>query len=253
MDILKEEKTLWEKGYENVVGLDESGRGSLAGPVIAAAVMFKNPKLKTPTAKKIQNLKCLKLFRFLNFDHLKSASGDLRFRDSKKLSSKQREVFYKIIIQCPYIEWAIGKVSEKLVDKINILEATKLAMIRAIKNLEKKIKNKNPKPVAKIGRRKKQSKVKIDFLIIDGNFKIGLDIPQKPVIKGDEKVFSCCLASIIAKFKRDVLMERYAKKFLQYGFEKNKGYATEYHLKVLRKYGFCKIHRKVFKPVKFSP
>jgi ribonuclease HII len=207
---LKEEKKLWKKGYKVVVGLDEAGRGALCGPVVAAAVMVKFKIQNAKCKMKIQNLKLLR-----------------EIRDSKKLTSQKRKELYRRIVKCPFIEWGIGKVSEKVIDKINIFEATKLAMKRAIKNLKKKP----------------------DFLILDGNFKLDLPILQKSIVKGDEKVLSCAIASIIAKVTRDKIMEKYAEKFPEYGFEKHKGYPTKFHLKMLKKYGPCKIHRKSFLPV----
>lgn len=207
MPNLNEEKKLWRKGYKRVACLDEAGRGPLSGPVVAAAVMVKP---------------CLRW----NFRHLK-------IRDSKKLSPKKREQLYKLIIQNPYIEWGIGKVSEKVIDRINILEATKLAMKKAIA----KLKTKN-------------QKLRIDFLILDGKMKLDLPIFQKSIVKADEKVFSCACASILAKVARDRIMQRYHKKYPRYGFDKHKGYPTKYHLKMLKKYSPCKIHRKSFRPVK---
>ena len=211
---LREEKKLWRKEYKRVAGLDEAGRGPLAGPVVAAAVM-------------------LKIFNFL--PHQKFGGGFNKFlmlqfskiRDSKKLTPKKREEFYKLIVKSPFWEWGVGRVSEKVIDKINILEATKLAMKRAIKKLKRRP----------------------DFLILDGNFKINVDIPQKSIIKGDEKVFSCAAASILAKVYRDRIMERYDRKFPKYEFKKHKGYGTKFHFKMLKKYGPCKIHRKTFKPI----
>jgi len=199
---LNEERKLWKKGYKRVACLDESGRGPLAAPVVAAAVMI-NPK------SKVQNLK---------------------IKDSKKLTAKKREELYKILTKNPGIEWGIAKVSERVIDKINILEATKLAMKRAVKKLK-------GKPV---------------FLILDGKMKLDLPISQKSIIKADEKVFSCAAASIIAKVSRDRIMLRYHKKYPQYGFDKHKGYPTRRHRKMLKKYGPCKIHRKSFKPLKES-
>lgn len=199
----REEKKLRRKGYRVVAGLDESGRGPLAASVVAAAVVI-NSSFK---------------FQVLGLEDLK---------DSKKLTPKKREEFYKILTNHPQIKWGIGRVSEKVIDKINILEATKLAMIKAIKKLKRKP----------------------DFLIIDGNFKLNLPIPQKSIIKADEKVFSCAAASIIAKVYRDRIMRRYHKKFSEYRFDKHKGYPTKQHRKMLKKYGPCKIHRKTFKPVK---
>ena len=204
---LNEEKRLWRKGFKRVACLDEAGRGCLAGPVVAAAVIIKDKKLNRA-----------KLLR-LNLDSI---------NDSKKLSPKKREGFYKILTKHPQIKWGIGRVSEKVIDKINILEATKLAMEKAIKKIK-------PKP---------------DFLILDGNMKLKINIPQKSIIKADEKVFSCAAASIIAKVTRDRIMERYHKKYPRYGFSKHKGYPTKMHRKKLKKYGPCKIHRKSFRPVK---
>ncbi|MDI6591619.1 MAG: ribonuclease HII [Patescibacteria group bacterium] len=204
---LKEEKKLWKKGYKRVAGLDEVGRGALVGPVVAAAVVL-NSKFKIQKSKfkfEIQNLK-----------------------DSKKLTPKKREEVYKALTREPNIKWEIDKASEKVIDKINILEATKLAMKRAIQKL-----NKKPK-----------------FLIIDGNFKIDIDLPQKSVIKADQKVFSCAAASVIAKVTRDKIMKRYHKKYPQYGFDRHKGYPTKFHLRMLKRYGPCPIHRRSFKPVK---
>jgi len=195
---LREEKKLWRRRLKRVACLDEAGRGPLAGPVVAAAVLILNTK-----------------YQILN----------TKIRDSKKLSWKKREKLYKPPAGGPQIEWGIGRVSEKVIDKINILEATKLAMKRAIKRFKRKP----------------------DFLILDGNFKINLPIPQKSIIKADEKVFSCAAASILAKVWRDRLMLRYHKKYPRYGFDKHKGYPTKYHFKMLKKYGPCVIHRKSFK------
>ncbi|MBZ9577817.1 ribonuclease HII [Patescibacteria group bacterium] len=201
-----EERKLWRKGYKMVVGIDESGRGPLAAPVVAAAVCFKkNPE--SNIYNPISNLK-----------------------DSKKLSFKKREEIYKILLETPKIKWGIGRVSEKVIDRINILEATKLAMKRAVRNLEKKCSCS-------------------DFLIVDGNFGINLDIPQKSVIKADEKVFSCVAAGIIAKVTRDRMMFRYHKKYPCYCFDRHKGYPTKLHRKMLKKHGPCKIHRRSFRPV----
>jgi len=195
-----EEKKLWKKGYKRVACIDEVGRGPLAGPVVAVAVFITpNSKLTVP-----------------------------KMRDSKKLSPKRRQKLYKILTGNPAVRWGIGSVSEKVIDKINILEATKLAMEKAVKNL----------------------KSKADYLILDGNIKINSSVPQKSIVKADEKVFSVALASIIAKVTRDRLMEKYAKKFPEYGFDRHKGYGTSQHRKALKKHGHCKIHRKSFRPIK---
>lgn len=203
----REEKRLWGKGYERVVGLDEAGRGPLAGPVVAAAVCFKANR-DTISAKVLAEIVSLPFLK-----------------DSKQLSSKKREEIYELLKQNPNIGWGIGRVGEKVIDRINILEATKLAMKRAVNNL----------------------KSKIDFLIIDGNFGINLEIPQKSIIKADQKVFSCAAASIIAKVSRDRMMLRYHKKYPQYAFDRHKGYPTKLHRESLRKYGLCELHRKSFR------
>jgi len=196
---LKEEKKLWKEGYKRVAGLDEAGRGPLAGPVVACAVLLKS-----------------------DFNSLLKSDFN-KLKDSKQLTGKQREMFYEILTNYPGVEWGIGAVSEKVIDKINILEATKLAMQKAVSKL------KEP-----------------DFLILDGNFSIKSDIPQKSIIKADEKVFSCSCASIIAKVTRDRLMIKYDKKYPCYGFASNKGYPTKYHRAMLNKYGRCGIHRDSF-------
>ncbi|MFH1820334.1 MAG: ribonuclease HII [Candidatus Nealsonbacteria bacterium] len=194
---LKEEKKLWQKGYKRVVGVDEVGRGPLAGPVVACAVSLDLRKLSR------------KKFKDVN--------------DSKKLSPKQREKLYKFLIADPAVEWGIGQVSEKKIDKINILESTKLAMLRAVQKISQP-----------------------DFLILDGNMVINSAVPQKAIIKGDEKVLSCACASVIAKVTRDRLMEKHHKKDGRYGFNRHKGYGTKMHRERLRRYGPSKIHRQSF-------
>lgn len=201
MDI-KEETKLWKKGYRLIAGLDEVGRGPLAGPVVAAAVVIIQPTINK------------ELFHLIN--------------DSKKLTIRQREIAFLELKKENQIVFGIGKVSEKIIDKINIFNATKRAMELAVVSLSKKI-GKQP-----------------NFLIIDGKHGINLKIEQKPIIKADEKIFSCSAASIIAKVTRDRLMDRMHKKYPQYGFDKHKGYGTEAHYKALKAYGPCQIHRQSF-------
>ena len=173
---------------------------SLSGPVVAAAVLLKSNFNKRSMS---------------NFDGM---------RDSKKLSAKKREEFYRIITSHPGIKWGTGRVSERIIDKINILEATKLAMKKALKGL----------------------KVRADFLILDGNFKINSSVPQKPIVRADGKVFSCIAAGIIAKVTRDRIMKSFHRKYPQYGFDRHKGYPTMAHCRMLKKYGRCVIHRNSF-------
>ena len=187
-----------------MAGIDEVGRGPLAGPVVAVAVILN--------------------FQF-SISNKFSMKQFLNVKDSKKLSSEKREEIYKIVKNHPQITYGVGKVSEKVIDKMNILNATKLAMKRAINNLKLK---------------------KIDYLILDGNFGLNIDISQKSIIKGDEKVMSCALASIVAKVERDRLMVKYHKKYPDYGFDRHKGYGTKFHYEMLRNFGPSVIHRKSF-------
>ncbi|MCD6429372.1 ribonuclease HII [bacterium] len=206
------EDKLRKQGFKYIIGIDESGRGPLAGPVIAVAVLkIKNYKLK------IKNL---------------------GIEDSKKLSPRQRKEIYKVLKKYPQIVWGRGLVTAKVIDKINILEATKLAMRRAVQNLEKKLHKKLPRAKT--------------VLIIDGNQKIGTGFFEIPVVKADETIFLCMCASIVAKVERDRLMEKYHKLFPVYGFDKHKGYPTKLHKKKLKKYGPCLIHRKSFRPLKIK-
>jgi len=191
----KEEKRLYKKGYKVVVGIDEVGRGPLAGPVVACALYFKTLE---------------------SLSHIK---------DSKQLSHKQREEAYALLKKNPNIEWGIGRVSEKVIDKINILQATKLAMRRAVNNLKRDC----------------------DFLLLDGNFGIDVDLPQKSIIKGDQKVLSISAASIVAKVTRDRMMVNYNKKYPQYCFDKHKGYGSQLHRDLIKKHGRCPLHRQTFK------
>jgi len=201
--MIQEEKRLWKKGYKYVVGIDEVGRGPLAGPVMASAVFISQKYFKK--AKKIKNVK-----------------------DSKQLSKKKRKEVFDEIMKDKNIKWGTGSVSEKIIDKINILQATKLAMIKAIKDLEKR------------------NKIKVDYLILDGKMKLDINIDQKSIIKGDDKIFSISMASIIAKVTRDELMIKYDKKYPQYNFKKHKGYGTKEHINNIKKYGISNIHRKSF-------
>jgi len=196
------EKRIWKKGFKTIVGLDEAGRGPLAGPVTAAAVT------------------------------IQQSLGEIKgVNDSKKLSPQKRKQLLKVLTNHPLIDWQVSWVAPKVIDRINIFEATKLAMRTSVLKLEKAT-----------GKR-------ADFLFIDGNFKIGLDRNQLPVKQGDQKVFVCACASIIAKVFRDRTMKRYHKLFPEYGFDRHKGYGTELHRKKLLKHGPCRIHRFSFKPV----
>ena len=180
-----------------VAGVDEVGRGPLAGPVVAAAVVL-------PEKHEIEGL-----------------------MDSKKLTKKKRETLYPII-QAKALGTGIGMVSVQKIDEINIREATFLAMERALKNL----------PMVP------------HSALIDGESLKSQIIPNKGIIKGDDKIDSIKAASIIAKVTRDRIMFHYGKIFPEYGFELNSGYGTKVHMEALHKYKSTPIHRRTFSPVK---
>ncbi|MDP3882991.1 MAG: ribonuclease HII [Candidatus Staskawiczbacteria bacterium] len=229
-----EEKKLWKEGYKFVAGLDEAGRGPLAGPVVAAAVAI-NFKFEILNLKSILNDKNLKYIK-----------------DSKQLSPKKREEFYDIITTHPDIKWGAGIVSEKVIDKINILEATKLAMQKALTDANSKLSFPRKRESRKLAselwipNQVGNDTDGIDFLLLDGNFKIKSDISQVSIIKGDSKVMSIAMASIIAKVTRDRIMQKYHKKYPDYGFDRHKGYPTKAHFSCLQKFGPCNIHRTTF-------
>ena len=191
------ENRIWNTSLRYIAGIDEVGRGPLAGPVVAAAVVI--PKgIEFPAVN-----------------------------DSKKLTEKRRNSLNIMIQEVPGVQFAIAELQPEAIDRLNILRASQLAMKEAVLKL-----------------------AKVDFALIDG-----LPVPQFPVknmaiVKGDSKSASIAAASIIAKVYRDKLMERYAEKFPEYCFEKNKGYGTAQHLEALKIYGPTPIHRKSFAPVK---
>lgn len=205
------EKKLIKSGLSRICGIDEVGRGPLAGPVVASAVWIDASLIMDDKAG---------LFGGIN--------------ESKKLSASQRERWFAFLTNEKAIKYAIGIVSEKIIDEINILEATKLAMSEAFKKLIRQLADKQP-----------------DFILIDGNFTLeNIDLNQKAIPQGDAKVISIAAASIIAKVTRDRIMEEYQKKYPVYGFAKHKGYGTKKHMEALKKNGICAIHRRSFAPVK---
>jgi len=208
----KHERYYKSRGYSAIAGVDEAGRGPLAGPVVACALIL------PPKLRKLNLVKA-------NLTKL-SLQG---LRDSKKLSPKQREAWYRVFLSDPDIQWGIGKVGERVIDKINIHQATRLAMKRAVLNLSRK--------------------ARLDFLIVDGTMRIETAIPQKAVIRGDELSRVCAAASIVAKVTRDRLMARYHKQYPEYGFLQHKGYGTALHMERLEKYGPSPLHRKTFEPI----
>lgn len=193
------ENKLKKKGIKTIIGVDEAGRGPLAGPVVAAAV-----KLNT--------------YRFKN-----------RIDDSKKLTPASREkAFLEIIGKSVF---GIGIVNENIIDRINILQATRIAMEEAVASLIDKL------------RKGTGNKAHV---IVDGNMKLGLKLPCTEIIKGDAKSKSIASASILAKVTRDRIMRLYDAAYPQYGFIWHKGYPTKAHRELLKKFGPSLAHRKTF-------
>ena len=194
--MLSYEKELWLTGINNIAGVDEAGRGPLAGPVVAAAVVFAHSQQLIP-----------------------------EINDSKKLSFKAREIAKKLI-QENALSIGVGIVPPKIIDEINILQATYLAMQNALNNLS----------------------LKPDYVLIDGNRGPELDMPSRLIIKGDGSSMSIAAASIIAKVTRDEIMRQEHIQNPKYGFDRHKGYPTQLHIEAIREHGFSDIHRKSFHP-----
>lgn len=193
MDWLEFENKNIQNGYKAVCGVDEAGRGPLAGPVCAAAVIL-------PESTIIEGV-----------------------NDSKKLSEKKREALYDVIKECS-LAYSIAFASVEEIEELNILNATMLAMKRAVEGLQ----------------------IPADFAMIDGNKCPPLDIPCESIVKGDARSMSIACASILAKVTRDRLLYEYAKEYPQYHFDKHKGYGTKVHREAIIEYGPCKYHRMSF-------
>ena len=193
MNWLEYEQQAAAKGYRAVCGVDEAGRGPLAGPVCAAAVIL-------PQGKIIEGV-----------------------NDSKKLSEKKREELFEVI-KTEARSYAVAYASVEEIEELNILNATMLAMKRAVEGLE----------------------VPADYAMIDGNRLPDLTINAEYIIKGDARSMSIASASILAKVSRDRLMYEYAKEYPQYAFDKHKGYGTKVHKAALLEYGPCPYHRMSF-------
>jgi ribonuclease HII len=210
------EKEYWDKDYV-VVGVDEVGRGAIAGPVVAAAA-----------ATKIQNSKG----KSQNFNLKLKSLENLGIDDSKKLTRKRREELEPIIKK--YFYWGIGEAGAEVINKKGIVYATRLAMKRAIRKL----------PITNF-----QLPMNFQFnnfqILIDGRYVKGIG-HQEAIVKGDQKSISIAAASIIAKVYRDNLMRNLCGKYIGYGFEKHVGYGTKGHAKAIVRLGMCKIHREVF-------
>ena len=193
------ERSARKRGYRVIAGVDEAGRGPLAGPVVAAAVVL-------PEGFTLDGVK-----------------------DSKQLTEKKRQRFYDIILNAAR-SWGLGVVEPSVIDRINIFQATRMAMKEAVQQIA---------PAA-------------DYLLIDGARaqRLNLPVTQETIIRGDTLSISVACASVIAKVSRDRIMEIYHHQFPQYNFISNKGYGTKEHLGAIRLHGPCKIHRRSFKGVK---
>lgn len=195
IDLYKYENELYDKGLEYIGGVDEVGRGPLIGSVVAACVVL-------PKDFVLEGL-----------------------TDSKKLSEKKRDKFYDIIME-KAVAVGIGIVDEKVIDEINIYEATKIAMKIAIKN----------------------TNIKLDHVLIDA-MPLDIDVDTTSIIKGDAKSISIAAASVIAKVTRDRMMYELDKVYPMYDLKSNKGYGTKKHIEAIKEYGITKYHRLSFKPV----
>ncbi|MFH1858439.1 MAG: ribonuclease HII, partial [Candidatus Omnitrophota bacterium] len=184
-----------KNGHTLICGLDEAGRGPLAGPVVASAVILKKKRFEA------------------------------RIDDSKCLTERQRSRAFEEIIQSAFI--GIGRVEPELIDRINIFQASRLAMERALADLG----------------------IEADFLLIDGHIPVQTPQKRQCIVHGDSRSLSIACASIVAKVTRDRLMEAYDRQYPNYGFRKHKGYATEQHLAALKIFGPSPIHRMSFRPV----
>ena len=191
------EREKWADGISIVAGVDEAGRGPLAGPVVVVAVVF-DPHNPIPIVD-----------------------------DSKKLTAAQREELRVRILATPGIKYSIQTISAETIDRINILQATYLGMRKAVNAIKD-----------------------VEFALIDGNPVPDFPVENQSIVKGDAKSASIAAASILAKTHRDELMQKFARNYPEYGFEKNSGYGTAEHLAALARYGISPIHRRTFGPVR---
>jgi ribonuclease HII len=202
------ERALLSRGCAPIAGVDEAGRGPLAGPVTAAAVIF-------PPAWIVDGL-----------------PRDLRgLNDSKQLTAEEREDYFAVLTSHSEVTFAIASIDNRVIDEINILQATFRAMNQALARLQ-------PEPA---------------HVLVDGNQISSVRWPQTPVIEGDARSYSIAAASVLAKVTRDRMMVEYDRQWPQYGFAGHKGYGTKEHLAALAAQGPCPLHRMSFAPLKPKP
>lgn len=239
------ENKLFSDGYKIIIGIDEAGRGPLAGPVVAAAATVRN--FQFLPLRGISRRETISNFQTNSMDQLSNDKNWDLIRDSKMLSEKQREEIFDFILENFHV--GVGICDHNTIDRINILEASFLAMKKAMGDLTKKIKNfPHPSSPSPSGRGWGEGRC---IILVDGNKKIpNLSQEQKAIISGDKIVKSISAASIIAKVTRDRIMREMHEKYPAYGFDRHKGYGTKLHMNSLQKYGPCAIHRKSFAPVR---
>ena len=210
------EEAARESGYRIIIGVDEAGRGPLAGPVVAAAARYRSDSLIFPPEAD----------RYVRL-----------IRDSKTLSERQREDAYRWIVE--HFETGVGIVDAETIDRVNILQATFLALQQAVEAVLKKC----------VQESKSMGNISVHVLV-DGNRALPhVTYSQETIVRGDAQVVSIAAASIVAKVTRDRLMRDFENTYPKYGFAQHKGYGTAKHLEALRQYGPCPIHRRSFAPV----
>ncbi len=205
VDRFQHERALVARGLRMIAGIDEAGRGPLAGPVVAAAVIFPIAWIESGIPKPLNGL-----------------------NDSKQLSEAQREDYFATLLALPEVQWAVAECDAALVDTINILQATHLAMNRAVAAL----------------------RLQPDHALVDGREVKTLAVAHTALVKGESLSYSIAAASVLAKVTRDRQMLEWDRRHPEYGFAEHKGYGTPQHLEAIARHGPCPLHRRSFAPLK---
>lgn len=203
--MLRFERQYWQAGVDALAGVDEAGRGPLAGPVVAAAVVLQRSFAEAEEHGLLNGL-----------------------TDSKRLSPSRREAFYRILRESPHVAYGVGRAEVEEIDQVNILQATYLAMARAVEGL--------PSPPV--------------LVLVDGLPVKGLPCDSRAIVRGDSLSLSIAAASVVAKVIRDDIMREMDVLYPQYGFARHKGYGSAAHMQALLEHGPCPIHRRTFRPVR---